>query len=457
MVDLLYQPLLVLEDHLERFFKTWAEGLTVTGARHFPRFRTWDPALAVIESYVARVCGAHMEPLRKPVANIRFGARTVAGAVTVRTKTTAFGPGTSAESFLESGELVRLDRDQFDPDLNLEMILNEVSTPIGSDDPADDEQLIADPMYGQVYQRSVFEAQPGIYGHTKIFEDEHDPPNLGWLRVPFRAVPRISVESRSELEDALTDARQLARTFGARHIAYRGQTREYLLGRSPRLLRQLYGQDDALEPSLISSGERRAISHPAWPAMWGAIVQAHAIASDVVPKEKDDISAFTRHEGDLIKLALAQHYGLPTPALDMTCDPSIALWFALHELRPDAPGVFREERVTSDATAVLYVFAVDHSIAFSGELGELSFARSSRQKGLFVPISWGCARNRAARYLVTAIYFKGAILEDLHFLPIAEQLFPSATDDGLLANAARFLRIRNGLSSELNEHLYDVR
>jgi hypothetical protein len=59
--------------------------------------------------------------------------------------------------------------------------------------------------------------------------------------------------------------------------------------------------------------------------------------------------------------------------------------------------------------------------------------------------------------LVTAIYFKGAILEDLHFLPIAEQLFPSATDDGLLANAARFLRIRNGLSSELNEHLYDVR
>ena len=425
MVDLLYQPLLVLKDHLERFIKTWTEALAVVDAGYFPRLRAWDPALAMIECYVAGVCGASMEPSRRPVVNVRFGANTVAGKVTVPTKPTAFGPRTSAEAFLASGQLVPVDPGQFQPHLNFEMVLNEVSTPIGSPDPADDEPLIADPMYGQVFQRSVFEAQPGIYGHTAIFEEDGYPrPTLGWLRVPFRAVPRTFVESRSALQDALADANKLAHTLGATHVAYRGQTREYMLSRSPQLRRQLYGHDDAIEPSLLSSGERRAINHPGWPAIWGAIVQAHAIGRGVVPKEPDDVSAFTRHEGDLIKLGLAQHYGLPTPALDLTRDPTIALWFALHELRPTKPGVFQPERLASDAMAVVYVFAMDNSIGFSGELGDYPSARPSRQKGLFIPISWGWARNRAARYLVTAIYFKGAIREDLDSLPVTIQAFP---------------------------------
>ena len=85
-----------------------------------------------------------------------------------------------------------------------------------------------------------------------------------------------------------------------------------------------------------------------------------------------------------------------------------AIWFALHRLRVSDSGKASVERIATDDIAVLYVFDVPPGWAFSGELQDVPGVRPSRQRGAFVPISWGYRRNRAARYLVGAVYFPGS-------------------------------------------------
>src|SRR5262249_6682118 len=46
-------------------------------------------------------------------------------------------------------------------------------------------------------------------------------------------------------------------------------------------------------------------------------------------------------ENDSYRQAVLQHYGAPTPALDVTFDPGVALWFATHRYKADATRVAR--------------------------------------------------------------------------------------------------------------------
>ena len=48
---------------------------------------------------------------------------------------------------------------------------------------------------------------------------------------------------------------------------------------------------------------------------------------------------------NIMLLSICQHYGFPTPSLDVTSDPLVALWFALHTCRASR-GKFRYETVT---------------------------------------------------------------------------------------------------------------
>jgi len=48
---------------------------------------------------------------------------------------------------------------------------------------------------------------------------------------------------------------------------------------------------------------------------------------------------------NIMLLSILQHYGFPTPSLDVTAEASVALWFALHTCRASR-GKFRYETVT---------------------------------------------------------------------------------------------------------------
>lgn len=86
-------------------------------------------------------------------------------------------------------------------------------------------------------------------------------------------------------------------------------------------------------------------------------------------------------------------------------------------------------------------------------------ARVSRQHGAFAPISWGYRRNRAARYLVGALYFRGTLAGEFEKdLPSAEFLFPTADEDPILDTVSRTARLvpGNPLIDQLLNQLYSV-
>jgi hypothetical protein len=159
----------------------------------------------------------------------------------------------------------------------------------------------------------------------------------------------------------------------------------------------------------------------------------------------------------LINLAFGQHYGLPTPALDVTRDARVALWFALHSIT----GVGPNTSVVSPASGsdgVVYVIAGDPGQYFGEKLTGEKALRPHRQRGGFLASNWGNSKNRVARYVVCAIYFPHTMLLDLApVLPTAERLFPGPTEDpfvALIQQMARRDKHGSTALQEIAEHVY---
>src|ERR1041385_1592206 len=119
-----------------------------------------------------------------------------------------------------------------------------------------DEGLMIDRHYGLTYPTR--ELRPAaIYGPA----DELPPysgdelSNAGFLRVPFRRIPRRIVRSRAEIEALLSSIRSADSDL---KMLFRGQTREHLITRSPQTAQLLYGSDSVMEPSLTTSASRRS-------------------------------------------------------------------------------------------------------------------------------------------------------------------------------------------------------
>jgi hypothetical protein len=88
------------------------------------------------------------------------------------------------------------------------------------------------------------------------------------------------------------------------------------------------------------------------------------------------------HLGEFVTLAFAQHYGLPTPALDVTTDFGVALWFALHTLM--GSGGNTSVRPASGGEGVVYVIAGGRGEYFGEDLPDLTALRPRRQHGGFL-------------------------------------------------------------------------
>ena len=161
-------------------------------------------------------------------------------------------------------------------ELNLQRHRNEVSpfaelprTSLPND------PLYVDTHYGLVYN-GVFLESTALYGPTDALPSYGADvlADLGFLRVPFRRLPRIRMRHQADLDRFVSMIRSEDPKL---KTLYRGQSREYCVPRNAETLNRLYGDPEAIEPSIPSSAERAGIRARSDSA--GVVLDASRISS----------------------------------------------------------------------------------------------------------------------------------------------------------------------------------
>lgn len=311
--------------------------------------------------------------------------------------------------------------------LNLGMSLNELSAFAnpGLVMPTTDEILV-DRRYGLAYTEMKL-LPVAIYGSTDdlpVYSGD-ELANHGFLRVPFRRIPRRIVHSRKELEDIVGSIRSGDKNL---RILYRGQSEEYLIKRTPETSRWLYGVDSVLEPSLATSSSRRKPGLESVMPEWCALLKIF-VETNHVPINR---SFLTDASFRLFALALAQHYGLPTSGLDVTDRLEIGLFFALmkyHKAADDPEATYISHKCTGNMP-VLYILAPNENQQFGYEQYRCEGfppGRPDAQSAFFMHIGWGHAENLCASRIFLALYLDPS--GDFGPFPSPKELFPSGNDD----------------------------
>jgi hypothetical protein len=297
--------------------------------------------------------------------------------------------------------------------------------------------LFVDRYYGLAYDREVIQ-QTAPYGITELMPDQavDGMQNSGFLRIPFRKIPRRLVRDRDELLAAVSLA--TGDTAGL-DIVYRGQEREYYLPRQAVVRELLYEDPEAREPSLLPSSARRTVEFEAALVEWCSLVGLYLAEIARLPSDPDVARVLSDYHQQLTSsmklylysLALAQHYGLPSTGLDVTDDLDVAVFFALARFEAtEEEGVLRHGRRRSEDPPVLYVFAPPSRFDFEYETVApiRDFAtRPARQRARFLHGGWGLSQNAAARYLRAALYLDPT--GDFGEAPSPSILFPAVTED----------------------------
>lgn len=317
----------------------------------------------------------------------------------------------------------------------------------------DDAHGWADPYYGHVFTNRFLTARNAIYEPIRTVEG-----NYGHLAIPFKTVPRYFVESVDQLKGkigALAHAIE-SRKPGRGPVLFRGQTHEYALNRPDGATLALYGKRDAIEPSLLPSSTRRLASDSTYAAFatYLEIALTNRRGLDTAVETVD----WATIQGDLTKVAFAQHYGLPTNALDLTVDPRTAMWFASTELTYE-DGRFVANPVSEGNICVIYLLWPGRNVGHPIKLPSAALIRPRQQDGWVTPSTWGWRANQAAAEIAAAIYFPGSLRPELlSDLPPTERLFPRQADDlvmmlpAMLASYAQ----TNPITQEMKENLYRV-
>jgi hypothetical protein len=137
---------------------------------------------------------------------------------------------------------------------------------------------------------------------------------------------------------------------------------------------------------------------------------------------------------------LLQHYGAPTPFVDVTRDPRIALWFALNHITVEKDGLAVSGRVEAPFDkAVIYVFLTLDGLAPVVKSEELiapeSALRPHRQACALLGGAGNLYRNAAARFIGLKIKLSRTFIPAS--LPEARHLFPGPDEDDALKQLLR--------------------
>ncbi|MEO1098854.1 MAG: hypothetical protein AAFX57_14055 [Bacteroidota bacterium] len=105
-------------------------------------------------------------------------------------------------------------------------------------------QFVVDRNYGLTYNEHIHLLR-GIYGTSHNIPDPFlaAKSNMGFLRIPFKKIPRISISSTQELEGYI---RQIQKEYQHHTLLFRGQRKEYYLPRDNSSKLSLFGDSDAL-------------------------------------------------------------------------------------------------------------------------------------------------------------------------------------------------------------------
>jgi len=291
-------------------------------------------------------------------------------------------------------------------------------------------ELIIDRHYGLAYHAMELRSS-AIWGSTADLP-EYSGDHLGsagFLRVPFRRIPRCVVRSRAEIERLVAGIRSADPSL---RMLFRGQTQEHLIKRSPETSRWLFGEDGVLEPSLVTSASRR---HPALEQVlpeWCALLTTFLVEACGMEDQRQFRDLTEGFGLPLFALALAQHYGLPTSGLDVTDRLDIALFFALMKFeKPRASNRANYTRQTNfEHLPVLYLLFPPESQQFEYERFRVEGfprGRPDAQSARFMHMGWGHADNACAERIFLALYLDPE--GDYDPIPSPRQLFPKDGDD----------------------------
>jgi hypothetical protein len=292
------------------------------------------------------------------------------------------------------------------------------------------DELVLDRHYGLAY--NAMELRPAaIWGRTADlppYSGDH-LANTGFLRVPFRRIPRRVMRSRTEIESLIASIRSADPNL---RVLFRGQTTEHVIKRSPETSRWLFGEDAVLEPSLTTSASRRRTALEQVLPEWSALLNVFLIEACGMEGQQE-LEDFTGGFGfPLFGLALAQHYGLPTSGLDVTDRLDVALFFALMKFDKPAGscGATYSRQTEFKNMPVLYLLSPPEQQQFEYERYRAEGfprGRPDAQSARFMHMGWGHADNACAQRIFLALYLDPE--GDYGTIPSPAQLFPKGTDD----------------------------
>lgn len=292
---------------------------------------------------------------------------------------------------------------------------------------------LIDSNYGLVYDESLITNNVNVYGLTnKLPTYSGDQlANYGFLRIPFRKIPRIKLKNRIELNDFIQSIENRDKNL---ILQFRGQNKEHFIERSSSEKKSLFGEDNILEPSLIPSAVRRNILLEDIMPLWNNLLHIYldSLSSNIPENKKTEFSRElinfkTNVKFSVFSLALAQHYGLPSVGLDSTTNIETALFFATHKFNNKDGKYFYEYNLNKlENPPVIYVLApaerfhVDYK---DFKINHSKFLRPDKQNAKFLHTGWGLNKNRCARQIWVALYLDTD--GDFGEISTAKNLFPA--------------------------------
>ncbi len=287
----------------------------------------------------------------------------------------------------------------------------------------DSGDLLIDRYYQTALPDSMDRNSAPVYGKTEPPVDGSHSKNL---RARDNQIPTIAVRN---LDDIAHAVKNLGRDDEI--ILYRGQNQNYEIQRPAEEQYMLYGATDPGEVSLLTSASRTFFPYDEFHGRFQLYLQGllyeHVPTSALMRAVSDETrrlnepfddkwiaSAYKKWKPwygesiwDLVAMGLAQHYGVPTHGLDLTDEPEVALWFAVHqyyehERRGQKRAWYRRlEGWEKAQSPVIYAVAVKADLKrhLDSAMRELSFPyplRVGRQSAYLHHGGWGLQANACA-------------------------------------------------------------